>query len=72
MPLCNDAVPGLFTEHICRVPTLTNFSKVFWMRWEETLRMAGSAGDKASESMRFAKGDYYSLLFVYRNHKAPI
>jgi hypothetical protein len=53
MPLCNDAVTGLFTDDVCRVPTFTNFSMLCWMHWEETLRMAGSADDKASESLRF-------------------
>jgi hypothetical protein len=67
MPLCNDAPPGLFTDDVCRVPALTNFSIVCWMRWEETLRMAGSAGAiKHLNQCGLAKGDYYSLLFVYR------
>jgi hypothetical protein len=40
MPLRNDAAQTFFTDNVCRVPTLTNFSMVCWMGWEETLLMA--------------------------------
>jgi hypothetical protein len=71
MPLCHDAPPGLFTDDVCRVPALTNF------QW-----FAGCVGKKRCEwpdqptikhlnQRGLAKGDYYSLLFAYRNHMAP-